>query len=404
MASALDAIQGDRRFAEPLPSQPGHGEVVCRGRNPLDARRRVELVGDGPVRRDRFSGDDEPAIAVGPVASLHQATERTDRSSRIGNQGVGSSREYDHRRGSHWVRFRGARALRAGSGHETDARDGKQAVTSDVFGHQCAIRDTGQVDRIAACAPGAREPFNERLEKADVVDLVASPQRRAGSRVVPHTSDTVRKDGDEALCRPAAMQPGERSHAGALSAGAVQHDQEWRRARVSIRFDPTPVLPRLAADLDLLRSQVGRRFEAVTAQSSARGARGAVGQLFDRGTLRPPSHATTQPPRVAGVLVRATTRRTLMEIGQFQELMDDIYGLRDRERGLPATVAWLAEEVGELAQAVRKGDAARREHELGDVLAWLASLANQLDLSLDEAASRYARGCPRCGGRPCACP
>jgi MazG nucleotide pyrophosphohydrolase domain len=52
--------------------------------------------------------------------------------------------------------------------------------------------------------------------------------------------------------------------------------------------------------------------------------------------------------------------------------MDEIYGERDRERGLSATVAWLAEEVGELAQAVRRGDAARREHELGDVLAWLA--------------------------------
>jgi len=92
-----------------------------------------------------------------------------------------------------------------------------------------------------------------------------------------------------------------------------------------------------------------------------------------------------------------------MEISRFQELMDEIYGERDRERGLPATVAWLAEEVGELAQAVRRGDAARREHELGDVLAWLASLANQLDLSLEEAARRYSTGCPRCAATPCAC-
>ena len=92
-----------------------------------------------------------------------------------------------------------------------------------------------------------------------------------------------------------------------------------------------------------------------------------------------------------------------MEISEFQELMGEIYGERDRERGLPATVAWLAEEVGELAQAVRKGDAARREHELGDVLAWLASLANQLDLSLEHAARRYEDGCPRCGALPCGC-
>jgi NTP pyrophosphatase (non-canonical NTP hydrolase) len=43
-------------------------------------------------------------------------------------------------------------------------------------------------------------------------------------------------------------------------------------------------------------------------------------------------------------------------------------------------------------------------HELGDVLAWLASLAGQLGIGLDEAAARYADGCPRCGGSPCRCP
>ena len=83
--------------------------------------------------------------------------------------------------------------------------------------------------------------------------------------------------------------------------------------------------------------------------------------------------------------------------------MDRTYRHRDADRGISATVAWLAEEVGELAQAVRKGDRATQLHELGDVLAWLASLANQLDLSLTEAVARYADGCARCGGRPCGC-
>ena len=69
--------------------------------------------------------------------------------------------------------------------------------------------------------------------------------------------------------------------------------------------------------------------------------------------------------------------------------MDELYGEADRERGVAATVAWLCEELGELAQAVRKGTRAEQLHELGDVLAWLASLANQLDLSLEEAAGRY---------------
>ena len=69
--------------------------------------------------------------------------------------------------------------------------------------------------------------------------------------------------------------------------------------------------------------------------------------------------------------------------------MEELYGPADRERGMPATVAWLCEELGELSQAARKGTPEQQLHELGDVLAWLASLANQLDLSLDDAMVRY---------------
>ncbi len=83
-----------------------------------------------------------------------------------------------------------------------------------------------------------------------------------------------------------------------------------------------------------------------------------------------------------------------MQIAEFQQLMDDLYGEADRERGIPATVAWLCEELGELAQAVRKGTVDDQLHELGDVLAWTASLANQLDLSLTDAAHRYVTDPP----------
>ena len=34
---------------------------------------------------------------------------------------------------------------------------------------------------------------------------------------------------------------------------------------------------------------------------------------------------------------------------------------------------------------------------------WLASLANQLGLSLEDAARRYADGCPKCTTTPCSC-
>ena len=83
-----------------------------------------------------------------------------------------------------------------------------------------------------------------------------------------------------------------------------------------------------------------------------------------------------------------------MELAEVQTLMDRLYGEADRERGIPATVAWLCEELGELAQAARKGTTAQQLHELGDVLAWLASLANQLGLSLEDAIRRYVDNPP----------
>lgn len=93
-----------------------------------------------------------------------------------------------------------------------------------------------------------------------------------------------------------------------------------------------------------------------------------------------------------------------MDLASLQDVIERTYGERDRERGVPSTVAWLAEEVGELAQAVRKGTPAQREHEFADVLAWVASLANQMDVDLDVAVQRYSAGCPRCSAIPCACP
>jgi NTP pyrophosphatase (non-canonical NTP hydrolase) len=53
---------------------------------------------------------------------------------------------------------------------------------------------------------------------------------------------------------------------------------------------------------------------------------------------------------------------------------------------------------------VRKGTPEQQLVELADVLAWLASIADQLGLSLDDATRRYANGCPRCGEIPCRCP
>lgn len=93
-----------------------------------------------------------------------------------------------------------------------------------------------------------------------------------------------------------------------------------------------------------------------------------------------------------------------MDLREFQRIISDTYAERDHDRGLAPSVAWLTEEVGELAQAIRKGTPDQQLHELGDVIAWVASIADQLGLSLDEAVQRYAAGCPGCSSIPCRCP
>ena len=76
-------------------------------------------------------------------------------------------------------------------------------------------------------------------------------------------------------------------------------------------------------------------------------------------------------------------------------MIEATFGTRDRVRGVPSSVAWLAEEVGELAQAVRKGSHEQQVHEFGDVLAWLTSLANQLGVDLSTTPrQRYAERLP----------
>jgi NTP pyrophosphatase (non-canonical NTP hydrolase) len=93
-----------------------------------------------------------------------------------------------------------------------------------------------------------------------------------------------------------------------------------------------------------------------------------------------------------------------MDLADLQTTLRDTYLARDADRGRDATFRWMIEEVGELAKALRTGDRANLEHEFGDVLAWLMSLANIEGVDLETAMARYAEGCPRCGSKPCGCP
>jgi NTP pyrophosphatase (non-canonical NTP hydrolase) len=92
-----------------------------------------------------------------------------------------------------------------------------------------------------------------------------------------------------------------------------------------------------------------------------------------------------------------------MDITELQETMRRTYLGRDERRGTDATFRWLTEEVGELARALRHGDADELRHEFSDVLAWLTSLANLAGVDMDDAVSRYADGCPKCDESPCVC-
>ncbi len=94
-----------------------------------------------------------------------------------------------------------------------------------------------------------------------------------------------------------------------------------------------------------------------------------------------------------------------MRISEAQELIREIYGERDRRRGIEGTALHLGEELGELFRALRIEDRSNLKEELADVLAWLLSLSDLLSINLDEAFSeRYGGGCPKCGSIPCKCP
>jgi NTP pyrophosphatase (non-canonical NTP hydrolase) len=95
---------------------------------------------------------------------------------------------------------------------------------------------------------------------------------------------------------------------------------------------------------------------------------------------------------------------TSISFADFQELIRGMYLEKDRARGVDGTFMWLMEEVGELAAALREGTPEEQAAEFADVLAWLTTIANVVDVDLTEAVRRkYGSGCPGCGQLACTC-
>lgn len=95
-----------------------------------------------------------------------------------------------------------------------------------------------------------------------------------------------------------------------------------------------------------------------------------------------------------------------MKISEFQKLIAQLYLKKDNARGLHKTFDWLVEEVGELASLIKFSEVNKKKvkDELADIMAWTVSIANILDIDIEEALIyKYPYKCSKCNSAPCKC-
>ena len=78
-----------------------------------------------------------------------------------------------------------------------------------------------------------------------------------------------------------------------------------------------------------------------------------------------------------------------MEIGALQQIVRDRYFENDNARGVHHTALWFHEEVGELSSAIARGDKENAKEEFGDVLMWMLTLANLMNVDMEEVVANY---------------
>lgn len=78
-----------------------------------------------------------------------------------------------------------------------------------------------------------------------------------------------------------------------------------------------------------------------------------------------------------------------MELSALQQLVKERYFKTDSERGIFHTALWFHEEVGELSSAIASGDKENAKEEFADVLMWLLTLANLMEVNIQQAVDTY---------------
>lgn len=78
-----------------------------------------------------------------------------------------------------------------------------------------------------------------------------------------------------------------------------------------------------------------------------------------------------------------------MEISALQQIVRDRYFKTDNDRGIYHTALWFHEEVGELSSAIASGDKQNAKEEFADVLMWLFTLANLMEVDMEEVVVEY---------------
>lgn len=80
-----------------------------------------------------------------------------------------------------------------------------------------------------------------------------------------------------------------------------------------------------------------------------------------------------------------------MEISALQQIVKERYFETDNKRGVYHTALWFHEEVGELSSAIASGDKSNAKEEFGDVLMWLLTLANLMEVDMEEVVTEYLK-------------